>query len=166
MGTLAEAALTALRGFAGEVATWTNQGTLVSITGHIAQIENAVATDVHAGETAAKAVLGELYGAFHGHAPAEPAPTPAPVTSSPTAPVAPATGGVVTATGPILVGESGDGCIVPPAPVAADPTSAPSTNTEASSAPSSTPSDSTTDTAAAPATESPAASDTPPAVAS
>lgn len=114
-----DATLEALRGFAGEVATWTNQGSLVSIEGHIAQIENAAAEDLHAGETAAKAVWADLYAAFHGHHPAAPAPQPEP----PTVTEAPA------------------------GSAAADPTPAPSTTTEASSAPSSTPSDSTTDTA-------------------
>jgi hypothetical protein len=82
---LAEAVLTALKGFSIEVATWTNQGSLVSIAGHIAQVESALAQDVHAGEIAAKAVLRDLYGAFHGAAPVVPvapvdAPAPAPVT--------------------------------------------------------------------------------------
>jgi hypothetical protein len=149
MGTLAEAALTALRGFAGEVSTWTNQGSLVSIENHIAQIESAVAQDVHAGETAAKAVFADLYGAFHGHiasaeaatvyttpAPAAPAPEPvaapipAPVADVPAAPAAPVA-----------------------APVAADPTPAPSITEAVSSAPSSE-----TSTASSTATDTPAAS--------
>lgn len=142
---LADAVLSALRGFAGEVATWTNQGTLFSITGHIAQIENAVATDIHAGETAAKAVLTDLYGAFHGHNSAEPTPAEA-ATSLPTAQVfavsssqpdpnvtgtavapptqtttvtAPllATGGPVAQT-PVVVGEHGPETVVLPAPAA------------------------------------------------
>lgn len=140
--TLADAVLSALRGFAGEVATWTNQGTLFSITGHIAQIENAVATDIHAGETAAKAVLTDLYGAFHGHNPAEAA-TPLPTaqvfavsssqpdpnvtgttvasptqTTTVTAPLL-ATGGPVAQT-PVVVGEHGPETVVLPAP--AEPT--------------------------------------------
>jgi hypothetical protein len=142
-----DATLEALRGFASEVGTWTNQGSLVSIEQHIAQIENAAAEDLHAGETAAKAVWADLYTAFHGHA---------------TTPAAPVTGGPVAGS-TVLVGESGPELAVPPteaapvAPVAADPTSAPSTTTEASSAPSSTPSDSTTETAQAEAPEAPSA---------
>ena len=134
MGTLAEAVLAALRGFASEVGTWTNQGSLVSIEGHIAQVESAVVQDVHAGETAAKAVLADLYGAFHGHAPTEaPAPaapvaepTPAPVAETPAAPAA--------------------------APVAADPTPAPTTE-----AVSSAPSSETSTASSTAATEPPAA---------
>jgi len=129
----------ALKGFADEVSSWTNQGSLKSINDHIATIENAAAQDVHAGETAAKAVWAELYGAFHGHdteplaeapaapAPAvEPAPAPEPVTSVPAEPVA--------------------------APVAVDPTPAPSTTEAVSSAPSSE-----TSTASSTATDNPAA---------
>jgi hypothetical protein len=86
--TFAEAVLAALRGFAAEVATWTNQGSLVSIAGHIAQVESALAQDVHAGEIAAKAVLRDLYGAFHG-APAVPV-------LSATSPLATAGSGAVT----------------------------------------------------------------------
>ena len=129
---LAEAVLAALKGFADEVSTWTNQGSLISISGHIAQIENAVATDVHAGETAAKAVLAELYGAFHGHAVTPIADAPAavvPVAEPIPAPVAEAP--VPAPVEPVAV------------PVAVDPTVAPSTTPEASSAPSSTPSTST-----------------------
>jgi hypothetical protein len=82
--SLADAVLSALRGFATEVSTWTNQGTLTSISGHIAQIENAAATDLHAGEIAAKAVLADLYSALHGHAPeAQPVPTPPAASSAP-----------------------------------------------------------------------------------
>lgn len=93
--SLADAVLTALKGFANEVATWTNQGSLVSIEGHIAQIANAAAEDVHAGETAAKAVLADLYGAFHGR---EATPTPAELVP-PGAAVTPATA-ITTAIAP------------------------------------------------------------------
>lgn len=137
MGTLAEAVLAALRGFASEVGTWTNQGTLVSIEGHIAQVESAVVQDVHAGETAAKAVLADLYGAFHGHTPAE-APAPAAPVVTPVPGAATATATVPTPVQTVTVPAEP---VV--APVAADPTPAPSTTTEASSAPSSTPSAST-----------------------
>lgn len=79
--SLADAVLSALSGFKDEVSSWTNSGLLVSIESHIAQVEHAVATDVHAGETAAKAVLAELYGAFHGSTPVEPvAPVAMPAT--------------------------------------------------------------------------------------
>jgi hypothetical protein len=133
MSNLIEAALGLLGSFHDEVSSWTNQGLLTSIEGHIAQIENAAQEDVRAGETAVKSVLADLYGAFHGHpaAPAAPAPSePAPVAAPTPAPVAPAP----VPAAPVA------------APVAADPTPAPTT-TEASSAPSSTPSAST-DTAA------------------
>lgn len=126
---LADAVLSALKGFATEVATWTNQGSLLSVTGHIAQIENAVAQDVHAGETAAKAVLGELYSAFHGHT-AEPA-APAPETPL-------ATGGLVTQAPTVLPSETGAETVVQ-APVAADPTvAAPAPQATDTPAPSST----------------------------
>jgi hypothetical protein len=149
MGTLAEAVLAALRGFASEVGTWTNQGSLVSIEGHIAQVESAVVQDVHAGETAAKAVLADLYGAFHGHIAA---PVEAPAPAAPV--ITPIPGANLTATVPVpaqtlTVTQNPDGTAsaVPAAPVAApvaaDPTPAPSPTTEASSAPSSTSSAST-----------------------
>lgn len=112
--SLADSTVAALKAFADEVSSWTNQGSLVSIAGHIATIENAAAQDVHAGETAAKTVWAELYGAFHGHA------------TEPIAPVA------EPAPAPVAV-----------TPVAVDPTPAPSTTPEASSAPSNTPSTST-----------------------
>ena len=131
--SLADVTLAALRGFATEVSTWTNQGSLTSIGDHIAQIENAATQDVHAAETAAKAVWAELYGAFHGHAP------------TPLTPADPAHAAVAEPPAPVVAP-------APAEPVAADPTPAPSTTTEDSSAPSSTPSDSTTpgaDTASA-----------------
>lgn len=137
---LADLTLNALKGFAQEVSTWTNSGVLHSIEGHIAQIENAVAADVHAGETAAKTVLADLYSAFHGQA-AAPAPTT--VTPLPTATAGsgivsppptvqtvdipsqaastepPATGGLVAPpTSPVIVGEPGPE-VTPPAESAA-----------------------------------------------
>jgi hypothetical protein len=134
MSNLISAALGVLSSFRDEVAGWTNSGLLKTVEDHIAQIENAAETDVHAGETAVKAVFGELYGALHGHAavpvvPAAPVvePAPAPVVEAP-APAEPVA-----------------------APVAVDPTPAPSTTAEDSSAPSSTPSTST-EPATAPAT--------------
>lgn len=162
--SLADAVLSALKGFAGEVATWTNQGHLVSIQGHIAQIETAVVTDVQAGETAAKEILAELYTAFHGHA-AAPPPVPAEPTSAPAeptivqlSPTANAGSGIVspaptvqTITLPAAAAPAAETPTAEPAPAAADPTPAPDTTTEASSAPSNTPS-----TATAP--DSPAAS--------
>lgn len=84
--SLADFTISALKGFAQEVSTWTNQGTLLSINGHIAQIENAAAEDLHAGETAAKAVWADLYSAFHGHE-ATPAEAPTAPASAPAAPV-------------------------------------------------------------------------------
>lgn len=92
---LADLTLNALKGFAQEVSTWTNSGVLHSIEGHIAQIESAVTTDVHAGENAAKAVWADLYGAFHGQdvtpvSPDQPAPAPTVVESNtPAAPSVP-----------------------------------------------------------------------------
>lgn len=141
MGTLAEALLAALHSFQSEVSTWTNQGLLTSIGGHIAQVENAVATDVHAGEAAAKTVLSELYGAFHGQAPA--------VVTEPAPGIATAGSGAVTPVVPALVLNEPAAEPVPAAPVAADPTPAPSTTPEASSAPSNEPSTSTEAPAAA-----------------
>lgn len=144
--SLADAVLSALRGFATEVATWTNQGSLVSIAGHIAQIENAVATDLHAGETAAKAVLADLYSAFHGNNPVEPVAAPAP--AAPEAP--PATGGLVTSA-PVTIPSSTPETVVT-APAAADPTPAPlEAPATASSAPSSEASTSATTTTDIPA---------------
>lgn len=117
---LADATLNALKGFAQEVQTWTNSGVLHSIEGHIAQIETAVATDIHAGETAAKAVFADLYGAFHGQA----VTAASPETPAPAAPAAPtpalATGGVIQAPAP-FVGESGPETVVPPSAPSAAP---------------------------------------------
>jgi hypothetical protein len=163
--SLADAVLESLRGFAAEVSTWTNQGSLTSISSHIAQIESAAATDLHAGETAAKAVLGELYGAFHGHQGAEPGPTPPAAASAPqTASTSSATTGTSTpvsapssasASGspaqpaPTMASEPGPEVTVPDTGSHVDPTPAPGTTGGASSAPSNTPSAST-DTPAAP----------------
>ncbi len=148
MGTLAAAVLAALNGFRSEVLTWVNQGSLITIDGHIGQIEAAVAQDVHAGETAAKQVLGELYGALHGHTPA-PAEEPAPV--EPTPP--PATGGLITPDPAVAVGP---GETV--APVAAGPT--PATPASPTAAPASTSSSASSSAASAstPATSAPAPS--------
>jgi hypothetical protein len=144
--SLADSTVSALKAFAIEVGTWTNQGSLKSIGDHIATIENAAAQDVHAGETAAKAVWAELYGAFHGHdteplaeAPAAPAPAVEPVVAAPLPPV----GGTDATPRPTVVAS---------APVAVDPTPAPSTTEAVSSAPSSE-----TSTASSTATETPAA---------
>jgi hypothetical protein len=147
--SLADTTVSALKAFATEVNTWTNQGSLVSINSHIATIENAAEQDVHAGETAAKAVWAELYGAFHGHdtEPLAEAPAaPGPVAEAAPAPVAAAPVGTIPAE-PVA------------SPVAVDPILAPSTTTEAFSAPSSetsavpsVPSTSATDAPAAPAT--------------
>ena len=130
MSELISAALGVLSGFRDEVTSWTNQGVLKTLDDHITQIKTAAAEDVHAGETAVKAVFGELYAALHGQNVAAPAAPAAPAEpESPAAPAEPVAPSPAAAS--------------PTAPVAADPTPAPSTTTEASSAPSSTPSDST-----------------------
>lgn len=140
MGNLIDSALAVLNAFRSEVSTWTNQGTLTSIDGHIAQIVSAAEQDVHAGETAVKAIFGDLYSAFHGHGQADPVAQPAPETPTPAA----------ASSTPQPSTSSSTEAAPSPSPVAVDPTPAPST-TEASSAPSSTPSTSTTEPPAAPA---------------
>jgi hypothetical protein len=146
MSELIKAALGVLTSFRGEVATWTNQGLLTSIDGHIAQIETAAEQDVRAGENAVHEVFSELYGAFHGHAAeaepveeAAPVETPAPVVEP--APVAPWQAPAEPVT----------------APAATDPTPAApeSPTTTEASATSSTPSNETS-TSATPATDTPA----------
>lgn len=133
--SLADATVSALKAFATEVNTWTNQGSLMSINSHIATIENAAAQDVHAGETAAKAVWAELYGAFHGH-------DTTPLAAAPAAPVVTPVPGAATAGsgGPAPVFETPVTVPAPAepvaAPVAVDPTPAPSTTEAVSSAPS------------------------------
>lgn len=141
---LADFTLNALKGFAQEVSTWTNSGVLHSIEGHIAQIESAVTTDVHAGENAAKAVWADLYGAFHGQdvtpvSPDQPAPAPSVVESNaaaapvPTpaaagpdqeipspssAPTEAASSAPVSAEAPTIVGEPGPELATPTEPTA------------------------------------------------
>lgn len=168
--SLADAVLSALNGYKDEVLTWVNQGHLTSVEQHIAQVKNAVETDLQAGETAAKEVLAELYSAFHGSnvaanpevpaaqvPPTEPVSSPAQDTSSASSTTsapseaAPAAPSVVESNAAPLVADGAGPVVALPADSGAhvDPTPAPSTTTEASSAPSSTPSASTTDAPAA-----------------
>lgn len=114
---------------------------LAAVESHLARLEPLVRANILAAEDEGRAILHELYGSVVSEVKTEvesPAPAPAaePTETSATAEPAPAT-------------PSADAV---PEAAAADPTQAPSTTTEASSAPSSTPSDSATD-AAAPAAQ-------------
>lgn len=111
--SLLDEARSVLTAFREHVATWTNSGMLVTIDGHLDRLAAVVEGDVQAAEEAVKGVLGELYSALHGGAPAE-APPEAPAPSE-----TPAVGGVPTEV-PMIVGESGPELALPD--VAADPT--------------------------------------------
>lgn len=121
MSALLDEFRSVLSSYRNEVATWVNQGLLVSVDEHLKRLEAAAPTVEADARAAVHQILTDLYTAWHAPAqdPATPEePTPAPADEA--APVL-ATGGTIS--GPVLVDESGPETVSLPdgAPVAAAP---------------------------------------------